>query len=177
MIHSLKNPVLTHRASSIEKAILTRWRAALKPLGPFTPALASGPILKGGVFWPFHVTGPGPCLFGTQFRALGEPPMNRIANLKDLKKGSSLNFDYNGQKALLIRFSEKDVFAYIATCPHEGGTIEWDDDIKKILCECHLSLFNVADGSVYRHSFLFKLKEGLTKVELRLDENGNIFAV
>jgi nitrite reductase/ring-hydroxylating ferredoxin subunit len=103
--------------------------------------------------------------------------MNKIVNLKDLEKGTSLNFDYNGQKALLIKLSEKDICAYIATCPHEGGTIEWDDDIKKILCECHLSLFNVTDGSVYRHSSLFKLKKGLTKVELRLDENGNIFAV
>jgi len=103
--------------------------------------------------------------------------MDKIANLKNLKKGSSLPFDYNGQKALLIRFSEKDVRAYIATCPHEGGNIEWDDDIKKILCECHLSLFNVADGSVYRHSSLFKLKKGLTNIELRVDENGNVFAV
>jgi nitrite reductase/ring-hydroxylating ferredoxin subunit len=103
--------------------------------------------------------------------------MNKIANLKDLKKGSSITFDHNGQKALLIRFSQKDVCAFIATCPHEGGTIEWDDDIKKILCECHLSLFNVADGSVYRHSSLFKLEKGLTKVELKLDENGNVFAL
>ena len=103
--------------------------------------------------------------------------MKTIGNLKDLKKGNSLPFDYNGQRALLIRFSEKDVCAYIATCPHEGGNIEWDDDIKKILCECHLSLFNVADGSVYRHSSLFKLKTGLTKIELKLDENGNVFAL
>ncbi len=103
--------------------------------------------------------------------------MNKITNLKNLKKGSSLTFDYNGQKALLIRFSEKEVSAYIATCPHEGGNIEWDDGIEKILCECHLSLFNVADGSVYRHSSLFELKKGLTKIDLRLDEKGNIFAI
>jgi nitrite reductase/ring-hydroxylating ferredoxin subunit len=102
--------------------------------------------------------------------------MNKIATLKDLKKGSSLPFDYKGQKALLIRPSEKDVYAYVATCPHEGGAIEWDDEIKKILCECHLSLFNVADGAVYRHSSLFKLKKGLTRIELKLDENGNVFA-
>ena len=103
--------------------------------------------------------------------------MNPIANLKDLKKGESLPFVYKGQRALMIRPSENDVYAYVATCPHEGGSIEWDDDIRKILCECHLSLFNVADGSVYRHSSLFKLKNGLTKIDLSLDENGNIFAV
>ena len=103
--------------------------------------------------------------------------MNKIANLKDVKKGSSLPFDYNGQRALLIRPSEKDVCAYVATCPHEGGTIEWDNEIKKILCECHLSLFNVDDGSIYRHSSLFKLKKGLTKLELTLDEEGNVFVL
>ena len=103
--------------------------------------------------------------------------MKKIANLGDLKKGSSLSFDHNGQKALMIRPSEKEVYAYLATCPHEGGNIEWDNDIKKILCECHLSLFNVADGSVYRHSFLFKLKNGLTRVALRVDEQGDVFTV
>jgi nitrite reductase/ring-hydroxylating ferredoxin subunit len=102
--------------------------------------------------------------------------MNRITNLGDLKIGGSLYFDHKGKRAILIRFSEREIYAYSAICPHEGGSIEWDNDIKKILCECHLSLFNIADGSVYKHSSLFELKKGLEKVALTLDEKGNVFA-
>jgi len=47
---AVKNPVLPHGASSIEKAILIRWRSGLKPSWPFIPAL------PGGAFWLFHVT-------------------------------------------------------------------------------------------------------------------------
>jgi hypothetical protein len=40
-----------------------------------------------------------------------------------------------------------------------------------------MSLFNVKDGSVYRHSIVFELEQGLTKIEISVDENKNIFAV
>jgi hypothetical protein len=43
-----------------------------------------------------------------------------------------------------------------------------------VLCECHLSLFNVKDGSVYRHSSVFELDQGLTKIDVTLDENRDI---
>jgi nitrite reductase/ring-hydroxylating ferredoxin subunit len=103
--------------------------------------------------------------------------MNRITNLSDLKIGGSVNFDYRGEPAILIRLSDREVYAYVAICPHEGGNIEWDNDIKKILCECHLSLFNVTDGSVYKHSSLFELNKGLKKVALKVDETGDVFAL
>lgn len=97
--------------------------------------------------------------------------MGKIANLKEIRKGGSLYFDYKGKKAILIRTTEGALLGYIAVCPHEGGAIEWDEQINMILCECHLSLFNVKDGSVYRHSSLFELKQGLTKIDLEVDEN------
>jgi len=86
--------------------------------------------------------------------------MEKIANLKDIKKGGSLNFTYKGQKAILIRTKGNDLVAYVAVCPHEGGDIEWDETIDKVLCECHMSLFNAQDGSVYRHSSVFELDQG-----------------
>jgi nitrite reductase/ring-hydroxylating ferredoxin subunit len=112
-----------------------------------------------------------------KFPLLEKMTMNRITHLGDVKVGGSLYFDYGGERAILIRSSERDVHAYVAICPHEGGNIEWDKDIKKILCECHLSLFNVADGSVYKHSSLFELKKGLKKVALKIDEAGDVFAL
>lgn len=103
--------------------------------------------------------------------------MEKIANLKDIRKGESLTFDYKGEKAILIRTKEDDLVAYIAVCPHEGGGIEWDDTINMALCECHLSLFNVKDGSIYRHSSVFELDKGLTKIDVLVDKTKNIFAL
>jgi nitrite reductase/ring-hydroxylating ferredoxin subunit len=103
--------------------------------------------------------------------------MEKIANLKDIKKGGSLYFTYNGKKAILIRTKEDDLVAYVAVCPHAGGNIEWDETINMLLCETHLSLFNVANGAIYRHSSDFAVDKGLTKIDLSVDEEKNIFAL
>jgi nitrite reductase/ring-hydroxylating ferredoxin subunit len=103
--------------------------------------------------------------------------MEKIANLKDIPKGGSLTFTYKGEKAILIRTKQDDLVAYVAICPHAGGKIEWDETINMLLCETHLSLFNVADGSTYRHSSNFEMDKGLTKIDLSVDEEKNIFAL
>lgn len=100
--------------------------------------------------------------------------MEKIGNLDDIKKGGSFYFDYKGEKAILIRTRDDDLVAYIAVCPHEGGNIEWDGTINMILCECHLSLFLPENGSVYRHSSVFELNEGLKKLDVTVDEGKNI---
>lgn len=100
--------------------------------------------------------------------------MEKIASLKDLKKGNSLYFEYQGKKAILIRTKKNDIVAYVAICPHENGDIEWDSKLDMILCECHLSLFNALDGSLYRQSSVFEPIEGLTKVDVTVDEEDNI---
>ena len=103
--------------------------------------------------------------------------MEKIANLENIKRGGSFYFNHKGDKAIIIRTKEDELVAYIAVCPHEAGEIEWDEQINKILCECHLSLFNVKDGSIYRHSSLFELKKGLTKIELKVDKNKDIYSL
>ena len=103
--------------------------------------------------------------------------MEKIANLKDIKKGTSITFDYKGGKGILVRTGKDEIHAYKTICPHEKGGIEWDEKIHMLLCECHLSLFNVEDGSVHKHSSLFALDEGLTKIELSVDDNKDISAL
>jgi nitrite reductase/ring-hydroxylating ferredoxin subunit len=103
--------------------------------------------------------------------------MEKIANLKDIPKGKSLYFTYQGKKSILIRTKKDDLVAYVAICPHEAGDIQWDEQLEMVLCECHLSLFNVKDGSVYKHSSLFELNQGLTKIDLSVDDKKDIFAV
>ncbi len=103
--------------------------------------------------------------------------MDKIANMKDIKKGGSLYFTYRGGKAILVRTDDNKLAAYSAICPHEGGGIEWDSQINKLLCECHLSLFNAEDGSVYRHSSIFELNKSLTRIDISVDKNDDIYAV
>ena len=79
-----------------------------------------------------------------------------------------------GEKALLIRTKHNDLVAYSATCPHEGRELSWDEAIHKILCECHLSIFNAEDGSIYKHSPIIDLKKGLTQLKVTVDDGKNI---
>ena len=102
--------------------------------------------------------------------------MEKIANVKNLKRGESINFQYKGKEAILVKTKQDKLVAYSRVCPHEGGTIVWDESINKLLCECHLSIFN-EDGTVYRFSSLFKTMDGLTPIELKIDDNQDIYAV
>jgi nitrite reductase/ring-hydroxylating ferredoxin subunit len=109
--------------------------------------------------------------------------MEKITNIKDIKRGESLVFKYKNANAVLVRAKDAqsstsgELVAYVAVCPHESGNIEWDEQIKKLVCECHLSLFNIKDGSVYKHSSLFELTKGLTKIDLKVDDKHDIYAV
>lgn len=103
--------------------------------------------------------------------------MKKIAKLGDIKKGGYLYFDHHGEKALLIRTQKDDLIAYYATCPHEGKTIMWDVQINRILCECHMALFNLENGSVYRTAKGVEIKKGLRPIEIMVDKMNTVFAV
>ncbi len=103
--------------------------------------------------------------------------MEKIGNLKNLKRGESVNFQFKGKEGILVRTKNDKLVAYSRVCPHEGGTIVWDADINKLLCECHLSIFNVDDGTVYKYSSLFNKMDNLTPIELKIDKNQDIYTV
>ena len=103
--------------------------------------------------------------------------MEKIANAKDLKRGESINFHYKGNEGILVKTKHNKLVAYSKVCPHEGGTIVWDANIDKLLCECHLSIFNIDDGTVYKYSSLFDKMNDLTPIKLKIDDNQDIYAV
>ena len=103
--------------------------------------------------------------------------MEKIANLKDLKKGKYLTFNYKGRKAILVRPKHGNPKAYIAVCPHEAGDIEWDEQIGRLLCECHGSIFNISDGSVEEQSSVIEPIQSLTQINLSIDDQEDIFAL
>ena len=103
--------------------------------------------------------------------------MEKIGNGKNLKRGESITFPYQGKEGILVKTKKDKLVAYSRVCPHEGGTIEWDATIHKLLCECHLSIFNADDGTAYRYSSLIKEMDNLTPIELKIDRNQDIYAV
>jgi nitrite reductase/ring-hydroxylating ferredoxin subunit len=103
--------------------------------------------------------------------------MEKIANVKDLKRGESINFHYKEKEGILVKTKQDKLVAYSKVCPHEGGTIVWDANINKLLCECHLSIFNVDDGTVYKYSSLFEKMGNLTPIKLKIDDKQDIYAV
>jgi len=103
--------------------------------------------------------------------------MEKIGNVKNLKRGESMSFHYKGKEGILVRTKQDKLVAYSKVCPHEGGTIVWDADINKLLCECHLSIFNADDGKAYRYSSLFEKMGNLTPIELKVDNNQDIYVV
>ena len=103
--------------------------------------------------------------------------MEKIANAKDLKRGQSINFRYKGKEGILVKTKQDKLVAFSRVCPHEGGTIVWDETINKLLCECHLSIFNVDDGTVYKYSSLFEKMDDLTPIKLKIDDKQDIYTV
>ncbi len=103
--------------------------------------------------------------------------MEKIGKVTDLKRGQSIDFEYEGKKGILVKTQKGKLVAYSKVCPHEGGTIVWDADINKLLCECHLSIFNVDDGTVYKYSSIFDKMDDLTPIKLKIDQKKDIYAV
>jgi nitrite reductase/ring-hydroxylating ferredoxin subunit len=101
--------------------------------------------------------------------------MEKIGNVKHLKLGEAINFTYKGKEGILVITKQDKLVAYSRVCPHEGGTIEWDTGINKLLCECHLSIFNADDGTAYRYSSVFKKMDNLTPIEIKIESNQDIY--
>jgi Rieske Fe-S protein len=102
--------------------------------------------------------------------------MEKIANAKNLKRGESISFHYQGKEGILVKTQKDKLVAYSKVCPHEGGTIMWDSNINKLLCECHLSIFN-DDGTVYKYSSVFKKMDDLTPIKLKVDDKQDIYVI
>jgi len=103
--------------------------------------------------------------------------MKTIAKLSDIKKGESRSFDHNGKNAILVRTREDDLVAYYTNCPHEDGTVEWDPTLNTLLCECHMAIFNVSDGSLRKCGRGMKIEKGLKHLNVTVDDTGSIHII
>lgn len=66
-----------------------------------------------------------------------------LANDADVKEGDTLEIDFAGRPAIVVRVNGT-VHAYINCCTHVGGPMKLVDD--KLACQWHGSAFDATTG-------------------------------
>jgi Rieske Fe-S protein len=66
-----------------------------------------------------------------------------------LEKGSAFPFTdaATGQPGVLVRTEEGELVAYSAVCTHQRCTVAYQPETQKLVCPCHGSVFDPADGA------------------------------
>ena len=78
----------------------------------------------------------------------GEPGFQRAANKKDIKEGSLLGVELEGNKIVLATVNEQ-VFAIDAVCSHKGAPLEEGNlEGYDLTCPWHYAVFDVRNGKV-----------------------------
>ena len=125
------------------------------------------------------------CLQGKAEASKGNYPQIKVANLKELKTGKPVKFDYPlvGRKNIIVNLGcsveggvgpDRSIVAYSAFCTHLGCGVELDKESGMPVCECHQSIYDPKQSG--------KLIEGpspsnLPMISLEADKNGDIYAV
>jgi len=102
-----------------------------------------------------------------------------IGNTKEVPVGEAKKFfypmgDQRGTKrpGLLIHL-EQGFVAYDGLCTHMQAGLEWNLFTGKIWCTMHDGMYNPETG----RPFMGMPREPLRKIELEIEENGDIYAV
>lgn len=102
-----------------------------------------------------------------------------VGNRKEVPVGEAKKFFYpvgdeKGTKrpGLLIHLEEEFV-AYDGLCTHMQAELEWNPYTEKIWCTMHDGMYDPETG----RPFMGMPKEPLKKIELKIEENGDIYAV
>lgn len=110
---------------------------------------------------------------------------NRLCRLDDIGEGSSrgLTAHYGGRMhdVFVVRM-QGEVYAYLNSCPHTGGPLDWVPDQflsldgQHIQCATHAALFRIQDGFCIAGpcsgQSLTRLPVIVTDGEIRLDDPG-----
>ncbi len=69
-----------------------------------------------------------------------------IAEEQAVAPGTATTFTNSGDPAVLVHLESGDFVAYSAVCPHQGCTVEYQQDSGQLACPCHGSAFDPADS-------------------------------
>ena len=102
-----------------------------------------------------------------------------IANVKEVPVGESKIFTYPvgdpkgmTKPGLLVHLEDQFV-AYDGLCTHLQAEIKWNKYTGKIWCTMHDGMYDPKTG----RPFMGMPKEPLEKIEIKIEENGDIYAV
>jgi arsenite oxidase small subunit len=69
-----------------------------------------------------------------------------IAQASDVESGSAVEFQNNGEPAVLVHLQNDDFVAYSAVCTHQGCTVAYSGQDGMLNCPCHGSVFDPAQS-------------------------------
>jgi len=101
-----------------------------------------------------------------------------ICTLADIPEGTSRGFSIQtpaGYQDIFLVHKQGRVFAYMNSCPHTGGPLDWvpdrflDLDGKLIQCATHAALFRIENGDCIAGPCTGKALTAVT-VEIRNEE-------
>lgn len=73
----------------------------------------------------------------------------RIAKkLAEIPNSSGMLFRFHESPALLIKGPSGELSAFLAICPHLGCTVEYDAKGRRIVCPCHMGIFDLEGRNV-----------------------------
>ncbi|MEC2159240.1 Rieske (2Fe-2S) protein [Virgibacillus halodenitrificans] len=103
-----------------------------------------------------------------------EYPEHKIADIKDVKVGDSVEFHYPSEhdSAVLIRLGENEFVAYQNACTHLRCPVYWVKDQQEMVCPCHHGKFDVKTGEPTAGPPRRPLPEIIVKAK-----QGSVFAV
>jgi arsenite oxidase small subunit len=111
-------------------------------------------------------------------------PVNRLANIKDLKLNEPLNVSYPDDNApgVLLKLgkqvqggvgAEGDIVGFTTICPHKGFTLNYSAGDRTMNCPGHYSRFDCEAGG---QQIWGQATQNLPQYVLRVDDRGDIYA-
>jgi arsenite oxidase small subunit len=111
-------------------------------------------------------------------------PVNRLANIKNLKLNEPLNVAYPDDNApgVLLKLGKKvpggvgaegDVVGFTTICPHKGFTLNYSAGDRTMNCPGHYSRFDCEAGG---QQIWGQATQNLPQYVLRVDDKGDIYA-
>lgn len=71
----------------------------------------------------------------------------KIAQVSEVESGSAVQFQNDGEPAVLVHLQNGDFVAYSAVCTHQGCTVAYSGEQGTLNCPCHGSVFDPAQGA------------------------------
>jgi arsenite oxidase small subunit len=111
-------------------------------------------------------------------------PVNRLANVKDLKLSEPLNVSYPDANApgVLLKLgkrvpggvgAEGDIVGFTTICPHKGFPLHYSAGDRSMNCPGHYSRFDCEAGG---QQIWGQATQNLPQYVLRVDDKGDIYA-